>query len=73
MTTVRVDWRAARDGLAHAHRGARFMTLCGATAIDERLAWPAKRRCEACGAVLARLAGSETRARFAADYVARRG
>jgi hypothetical protein len=43
----RIDWRAASDLIAHAHRsGPR--TVCGQLAVPKRLAWPPERRCTAC-------------------------
>lgn len=47
----RFDWRADRDGVAHAH-GPRWtsFTLCGLPAI--RAMWPERTRCRTCLAVI---------------------
>ncbi len=57
---TRIRWIAERDGEAHAHVGARATrTACGQRARSEKLAWPAKTRCEACMAAVAALEESE--------------
>jgi hypothetical protein len=57
MTGLRVRWTAAADGIAHAHPRARSpWALCGARAVDERVAHPARRRCEACVAAAEKVA-----------------
>ena len=49
MTTKRGRWTAARDGIAHLHRGAHApRTLCGLPTIAEMVAWPAQRKCLEC-------------------------
>lgn len=49
----RLEWRADRDGVAHAHgSGWTRRTLCGLPAVAPRFAWPAHARCRTCEAVL---------------------
>lgn len=58
LQSGRITWTAGREGLAHAHRGSRpVRALCGAPAIDPRLGWPTRVRCDAC---LAAIAGEPT-------------
>lgn len=54
-TAIRVDWRAAGDGEGHAIAKRATRTLCNRVPVLERLAWPERSRCAACGAELARL------------------
>jgi hypothetical protein len=45
----RHQWLAGRNQIAHATDPAdRWRTLCGATQVLERMAWPAERRCLVC-------------------------
>jgi hypothetical protein len=48
--TIRVDWRAGRDGVAHAHppRRERARAVCGRERVAPLLAWPERERCRRC-------------------------
>lgn len=65
---ARIDWRADRDGLAHVVSGRTQSTLCGARAVDERHAWPARARCERCVEAAGRLRQVDARVQFAAGH-----
>lgn len=49
---VKIVWRAGNDRLAHAHRQGALRTACSIEIVQERLAWPAFRRCLICRAAV---------------------
>jgi len=56
--TLRIAWRAARDGVAHASRSNGIRTLCDLPVVAERLAWPEQRRCMGCTSIAIDMIGS---------------